>query len=83
MEQCLADKGNQDHVKTARVAESGFYVSKRAIAGRQLVLYAHRKVEPTNETPGKNNTVHDPLGLMIIARPNTGKNPSEMPTEDL
>ena len=25
----------------------------------------------------------DPLGLMVITRPNTGKNPVEMPSKDL
>jgi hypothetical protein len=62
------------------VAESGFYVSKRVIAGRKLVLYAKRKLEADPET---GEYAHDPLGLMVVTRPNTGKNPCEMSTRDL
>ena len=66
--------------KDSPVAESGFYVSKRVIAGRKLVLYAKRKVEADAET---GEYTHDPLGLMVVTRPNTGKNPCEMSTRDL
>jgi hypothetical protein len=66
--------------KLSPVAESGFYVSKRVIAGRKLVLYAKRKLEADAET---GEYAHDPLGLMVITRPNTGKNPCEMSTRDL
>jgi hypothetical protein len=72
---------NEESSKS-RVAESGFYISKRIIAGRQLVLYAKRKVEPDENVAG-GGSVHDPLGLMVITRPNTGKNPCEMHSKDL
>lgn len=63
-----------------RVAKSGFYVSRRKIAGRELVLFAKRKVEPDVDAAP---SAHDPLGLMVITRPNTGKNPCEMASADL
>ena len=66
--------GKKDY--QSHVADSGFYISKRNVAGRQLVLYAKRKVE-------MRENVDDPLGLMIITRPNTGKNPCEMVTQAL
>lgn len=66
--------------KGSPVAKTGFYVSKRVIAGRKLVLYAKRKIETDAKT---GEYTHDPLGLMIVTRPNTGKNPCEMSTRDL
>jgi len=57
-------------------AESGFYASKRLISGRYLVLLAQRKMEPSLSSL-------DPLGLMVLTRPNTGKNPCEMSSRDL
>ena len=70
----------KDDSQPTTVAESGYYLSKRTIAGRQLILYAKRKVESDTET---GNNTHDPLGLMVVTRPNTGKNPCEMSTRDL
>lgn len=54
---------------------SGFYISKRKVAGRRLVMYAQRKVSREDEM---DSDFIDPLKLMIISRPNTGKNPCEM-----
>lgn len=60
-------------------AKSGFYISKRKIAGRRLVMYAQQKVA---DEVGSDHD--DPLGLMVITRPNTGKNRSvEMPSKDV
>lgn len=64
------------------VAESGFYLSKRKIAGRKLVMFAKRKIDQ-DEISEEFASVVDPLGLMIISRPNTGKNPCEMSSRDL
>ena len=68
------------------VAKSGIYISKRKIAGRSLVLFAKRKVElkaSDDERNDLNLIDYDPLGLMILTRPNTGTNPYEMATADL
>ena len=64
----------EDHCK------AGFYMSKRKIAGRHLICYAARKAE---EEEGIDADFIDPLRLMIISRPNTGKNPCEMPSEEM
>ncbi|KAL7444868.1 hypothetical protein ACHAXM_009693 [Skeletonema potamos] len=61
-----------------KYAKSGFYLSKRKIAGRHLVLFAQQKVSDEVD-----NDFDDPLGLMVITRPNTGKNPCEMSSKDL
>ena len=66
--------------KGSPVAKTGFYVSKRVIAGRKLVLYARRKIEADAKT---GEYTPDPLGFMIVTSPNTGKNPCEMSTRDL
>lgn len=57
------------------VARSGFYVSKRQIMGRTLVVFARRKVQLTedDEANSGNRIDSDPLGLMVLTRPNTGK----------
>ena len=60
-------------------AESGLYLSKRKIAGRHLVMFAQQKV--SNEESDRN--FDDPRSLMVITRPNTGKNPCEMTSKDL
>ena len=72
--------GAEGFVTNQFVAESGFYLSKRKIAGRKLVIFARRKVD---QDVGEGISATDPLGLMIISRPNTGKNPCEMPSRDL
>ena len=64
---------NEDQCK------SGFHVSRRKIAGRYLVMFAQRKVEMADI----DSDFIDPLNLMIITRPNTGKNPCEMPSQDV
>ena len=71
---------------TSSVAKSGIYISKRQFAGRTLVLFARRKVQLStsdDEIEGTNLIDYDPMGLMILTRPNTGTNPFEMPTADL
>lgn len=65
-------KASEKHCK------SGFYLSKRKIAGRFLVMFAQRKVEREID-----ENFIDPLHLMIISRPNTGKNPCEMTSQDV
>jgi len=76
----LADSEDSD--MNQFVADSGFYLSKRKIAGRKLVMFAKRKID--QDDIGEDfASVVDPLGLMIISRPNTGKNPCEMPSRDL
>ena len=77
--QSLHDAGIDADDERSRVAKSGFYLSKRLVAGRQLILYAKRKVDPTDRGEYK----PDPLGLMVVTRPNTGKNQCEMSTIDL
>lgn len=64
------------------VAETGFFLSKRKIAGRKLVMFAKRKIDQ-DDISEEFASVVDPLGLMIISRPNSGKNPSEMPSREL
>ena len=61
-------------------AESGFYRSRRKIAGRHLILFAQRKVVATEDI---DSDFIDPLGSMIVTRPNTGKNPCDMASRDL
>jgi len=61
-------------------AKSGLYISRRKIAGRRLVMFAQQKV--SNEG-SDSNIDDDPRGLMVITRPNTGKNPCEMTSKDL
>ena len=70
-----ATESKERHRKQAK---SGFYLSKRKIAGRHLVMYAQQKVSDEVDTD-----FDDPLGLMVITRPNTGKNPCEMSSKDL
>ncbi|KAL3827622.1 hypothetical protein ACHAXA_000495 [Cyclostephanos tholiformis] len=60
--------------------KSGFYISRRKIAGRYLILFAQRKVE---KKVGIDADFIDPLNLMVISRPNTGKNPCEMTSQEL
>lgn len=50
--------------------KSGFYMSRRKIAGRRLIMFAQRKVEKEDDI---DTDFIDPLNLMIITRPNTGK----------
>ena len=61
-------------------AESGFYRSRRKIAGRHLILFAQRKVVDAEDV---DSDFIDPLGSMIVTRPNTGKNPCDMSSRDL
>ena len=61
-------------------AESGFYRSRRKIAGRHLILFAQRKVVDVEDV---DSDFIDPLGSMIVTRPNTGKNPCDMSSRDL
>jgi hypothetical protein len=63
-----------------KLCKSGFYTSRRMIAGRQLILFAQRKF---SKDVGEDAGFFDPLNLMIISRPNTGKNPCEMASHEL
>ena len=66
------------------VARSGLYIGKRQMRGKFLVLFAQRKVQLSFQDMENENIIdHDPRGLMIITRPNTGRNPCEMTTADL
>ena len=69
----ISDKGGKQ-------CQSGFYISRSLIAGRHLIMFAQRKV--VKET-GVDADFLDPLNLMIISRPNTGKNPCEMASQEL
>ena len=66
-----------------RIAESGFYVSKNKISGRNLVLFAKRKFNPSKFKTEDEQVAIDPLGLMQISRPNTGLNLTDKSTRDL
>ena len=80
------DHPEDKHIEPSTdVARSGFYISKNRIQGRFLVLFAKRKVQLTedDESDSANRIDYDPLGLMVLTRPNTGTNPCEQPTEDL
>ena len=74
------DKDEEEHYDPYAPAESGFYISRRKIAGRHLIMFAKRKVVDDN---GIDSDFIDPMGLMIVSRPNTGKNPCEMASRDL
>lgn len=79
-EQSIKDVVADGSHDEGKVAKSGFYLSKRVVAGRNLILYAKRKIEPNPETGAY---VPDPLKSMVVTRPNTGKNQCEMSTLDL
>jgi len=64
--------------KDDKQCKSGFYISRRMIAGRHLIMFAQRKVAKDDVAD-----FIDPLNLMIISRPNTGKNPCEMSSHEL
>ena len=66
--------------KVEKQCKSGFYISQRLIAGRHLILFAQRKVAKDVDVDAD---FIDPLNLMIITRPNTGKNPCEMASREL
>mmetsp|Transcript_6573 Transcript_6573/g.11997 ORF Transcript_6573/g.11997 Transcript_6573/m.11997 type:complete len:125 (+) Transcript_6573:1-375(+) len=76
------DKTEEDDEENSFHAVSGFYLSKRKIAGRYLVMFAKRKID-IDEIGEQFASVVDPLGLMVISRPNTGKNPCEMNSRDV
>jgi hypothetical protein len=76
------DKTEEDDEENSFDVVSGFYLSKRKIAGRYLVMFAKRKID-IDEIGEQFASVVDPLGLMVISRPNTGKNPCEMNSRDV
>lgn len=83
----VEEKGNEvdeddedDDYDDEEQGESGFYISRRKIAGRLLVMFAQRKVK---KEVGIDSDFIDPLNLMVISRPNTGKNPIEMPSQEM
>eukprot|EP00985_Skeletonema_marinoi_P016063 scaffold8533_cov126-Skeletonema_marinoi.AAC.1 len=76
----IDDDATEKKESHRKQAKSGFYISKRKIAGRRLVMFAQQKV--SNDASSDSN-LDDPLGLMVITRPNTGKNPCERTSKDL
>ena len=74
------DEDDDDDDEEEEQCKSGFYISRRKIAGRFLVMFAQRKVE---KEVGIDSDFIDPLNLMVISRPNTGKNPIEMPSQEM
>ena len=73
-------KSNEELDEEEQHCKSGFYLSRRKIAGRYLVMFAKRKNELEDAIE---SDLIDPLKLMIITRPNTGKNPCEMASEEM
>ena len=65
-----------------KIAHQGFYVSRNKIAGRYLIMYAKHKFDRTSLESNEAAADFDPLGLMVIVRPNTGVG-GEMSTRDL
>ena len=56
----------------SRPCPSGFYISKRPISGSHLAIYAAQKF-----------SMKDPLGVMCVYRPNTGKTGQEFTAAEL
>jgi hypothetical protein len=65
------------------VAEAGFYISKKQIAGRHLVLFAKRKFDRSSFNSDEEDAAFDPLGLMQLTRPNTGTILTDKSTQEL
>jgi hypothetical protein len=65
------------------VAEAGFYISKKKIAGRHLVLFAKRKFDRSSFNSDEEDAAFDPLGLMQLTRPNTGTILTDKSTQEL
>ncbi|KAL9178650.1 hypothetical protein ACHAXT_001988 [Thalassiosira profunda] len=76
----VENEAMSDEDEEEEQCKSGFYISRRKIAGRHLIAFAQRKVEMEDVV---DRDFIDPLHLMIITRPNTGKNPCEMPSSEL
>ncbi len=74
---------DKDVDASKHVAETGFYLSRNPISGRHLILFAKRKVDVESFKSLEDAVDYDPLGLMVITRPNTGTNPCEMTTREL
>lgn len=74
------DEDSDEQYDPYAPAESGFYRSRRKIAGRRLILFAQRKVVDAEDV---DSDFIDPLGSMIVTRPNTGKSPCDMSSRDL
>jgi len=77
------DEGSSDDERSYdpdAPAESGFYRSRRKIAGRHLILFAQRQREVAD---AEDADFIDPLASMIVTRPNTGKNPCSTSSRDL
>jgi len=76
---------NEEMESNKSVSKSGFYVSRNRILGRFLVLFAKRKVPLMENTEEDNGNMidYDPLGLMVLTRPNTGTNPCGKSSADL
>jgi hypothetical protein len=74
-EECASEVDSE-----SEAALSGFYISKRKIMGRKLVLFAKRKY---NGMHASDASYFDPYGTMILTRPNTGANPCGRDTAEL
>ena len=67
-------------VKRLGPCATGFYVSKRQIAGISLPIFARRKF---SRARGRGTLQIDPLGVMVIYRANTGKTGQELSSAEL
>lgn len=65
------------------IAPSGFYISRKLIAGRNLILFAKQQFDRSEFESEEQAANFDAEGLMVITRPNTGTNLTEMSSRDL
>eukprot|EP00529_Nitzschia_sp_RCC80_P001681 CAMPEP_0113496240 /NCGR_PEP_ID=MMETSP0014_2-20120614/30019_1 /TAXON_ID=2857 /ORGANISM="Nitzschia sp." /LENGTH=881 /DNA_ID=CAMNT_0000390155 /DNA_START=1 /DNA_END=2646 /DNA_ORIENTATION=- /assembly_acc=CAM_ASM_000159 len=81
------DDNDEDDVwfsQTSRYrADGGFYISKGKIAGRKLVLMAKGKFDRSLFETDEEAANFDPMGLMLISRPNTGTSHTDMSSSEL
>eukprot|EP00980_Cylindrotheca_fusiformis_P021383 scaffold8259_cov143-Cylindrotheca_fusiformis.AAC.1 len=86
-EECTMEKIEVDDPRSKltnrNIAQAGFYISRKKIAGRELVLFARARFPDSSFKNSAEAMSFDPLGLMVVTRPNTGTNPCEMPSRDL
>lgn len=77
------ESDSEDEGQKRNLADAGFYISRNKIAGRNLVLFAKARFPSSSFKSVTEAMAFDPLGLMVVTRPNTGTNPCEMPSRDL
>lgn len=68
--------------KEDKIAPQGFYLSRNKIAGRHYILFARHKFPRSDFATRSEAVEFDPLGSMVIGRPNTGF-AAEMNTQEL